>query len=190
MPRIPAEDEVRGYFKTCSNWGRWGPTDEKGTINFITPAHRKRAAGLVKEGESVSCARPIRPDDPSPDVRDRPLLYMVSTGERYAATPAKPNELPFAREFIGMVFHGFHMTHVDSLAHVFWEGKMYNGFPATNVTAFNGAMKESVEVIANGVLTRGVLLDIPRLKKVDWLELGQPVFPEDLEEAEKACGCG
>ncbi len=188
MPgRVPTAEEVDGYFETCNNWGRWGPADEAGTLNHITPENRKAAAALVTEGVSVTCSRQITNEE-SPDVRDRPLHYMVSTGERYVADAPKSNELQFAREFFGLVFHGFHITHVDSLAHVFWEGKMYNGFPATEVTAFEGAKRGSVDVAANGITTRGVLLDIPRLKQVDWLEPGAAVFPEELEEAEAACG--
>lgn len=186
MPgRVPSEQEIASYFQKVNNWGRWGPTDELGTINYVTPEKRKRAAALVRSGISVSCARQISTDD-APDVRDRPLLYMNATGERYAAGPAKPGEFQFAREFIGMVFHGFHMTHVDSLAHVFWEGKMYNGFPAAEVTASEGAKRGAVENAANGIVTRGVLLDIAKTKGVKWLEAGGAVFPEELEEAEKA----
>ena len=183
----PAEEQVLRYFEECSNWGRWGPEDQLGTINYITPQKRTQAAALVKEGESVTCARPIR-HEVAVDVPEPSLHFMMSSGERWAGVKPKAGELQTSGDFIGLSFHGFSVTHIDSLAHFFWGGKMYNGFSADAVKANEGATKGSIDLLANGVVTRGVLLDIPRLKGVKWLEPGDPIFPEELEEAERSCG--
>ena len=181
--KAPTEEEVLGYFKSCGNWGRWGAEDELGTVNYITPMQRKRAASLVEEGVSVTCARPMRPDR-GPDVGAPMLHFMTSSGEAHAGKPTQPGTLQASGDFFGISYHGYTTTHVDSLCHVFWDGKMYNGFSADEVTSREGAKKESIELLANGVVTRGVLLDITRVRNVDWLPPNEPVMPEDLEAAE------
>jgi kynurenine formamidase len=93
-----------------------------------------------------------------------------------------------AQEFIGMVFHGYDVTHLDSLAHVFWDGKLYGGAPASLVSDRHGALKHDVLSVARGVATRGVLLDIARLRGVDVLAADDHVYPEDLEAASRAAG--
>ncbi len=188
MPaRIPTEDEVLGYMKSCSNWGKWGKDDQLGTINYITPAKRKGAAALVKQGVSVTCARPIA-KGVAPDIASPLVHYMASSGERWAGKKSQPSQLQASSDFIGLAFHGFAVTHVDSLAHMFSDGKMYNGYPAERVTTAEGATVESIDVLKDGVVTRGVLLDIARLRKQKWINAKEPVMPGDLEAAEKQCG--
>ena len=87
-----------------------------------------------------------------------------------------------------MVFHGHTITHLDSLAHFFWEGKMYNGRPSRLVSTSLGATVESVEVAKDGIITRGVLVDVPMLRGIDWVERGEGVMPQDIQEAERRCG--
>ncbi len=185
--RVPTEDEVHGYMKSCSNWGKWGKDDQLGTINYITPAKRKQAAALVRAGESVTCARPISKEQ-APDVFSPPIHYMASSGERWAGKKSAPGQLQASSDFIGLAFHGFTVTHVDSLAHMFFDGKMYNGYPAERVTTAEGATVESIDLLKHGVVTRGVLLDVARTRGAKWIEPKVPVFPKDLEAAEKACG--
>ena len=185
--RIPDNNEVLGYFKSCSNWGKWGPDDQLGTINYITPAKRKQAASLVREGRSVTCSRPIA-HDMSPDVISPPMRHMLSTGEPWAGKKSQLGQIQGASDFIGMAYHGYTTTHIDSLAHMFWDGMMYNGQPAEAVTSRGGATRESVDLLQDGILTRGVLLDVAKLKGVKWLEKGYGVTPDELEAAEKAGG--
>ena len=181
---LPTQDEVLTYFKTLSNWGRWGADDERGTLNLITPEKVRRAAELVRDGVSVSCERPITYDlGVGSSVA---LHYMTSTGE--SLEPGATNVAGGSGDFFGFAPHGYTITHMDALSHIFWEGYMYNGRPARIVTA-QGAGAGSIEVPAErGVVGRGVLLDIARLKGVKWLENGTPVLPEDLEAAEQAQG--
>ena len=184
MPtQIPTEQEVIGYMDSLSNWGRWGPDDELGTLNLITPKKRAQAGGLAREGISVTCSRLIIPEI-APDVTSiPPLHYMIRTGE--SAPSSGPGG---SSDFIGLSFHGLTITHLDSLCHQFWDGKMYNGKPASMVNAEQKATAGAIDLAQNGVVTRGVLLDITQVKGKDWLEAGEGVFTEDLEAAEEAQG--
>ena len=126
--QIPTEEEVLGYMTSLSNWGRWGTDDELGTLNLITPEKRAQAGRLVREGISVSCSRLIVPEN-APDVTSiPPLHYMITTGESAPSSGGGGSS-----DFIGLSFHGLTVTHLDSLCHQFWDGKMYNGKPASMV---------------------------------------------------------
>ena len=185
---IPTEREVLGYFQSLSNWGRWGPEDQRGTLNFLTPEKTKRALSLVTEGVTISCARTITFESTA-DAPIPPVHFMVESGDGWATGDKTTNRgVQGACDYFGMVFHGFTVTHIDSLAHMFWEGKMYNGRPANLVSTSLGATAESVEVAKNGIVTRGVLVDVPMIRKVDWLERGEGVMPEDILAAEERCG--
>ena len=180
-PTIPTEAEVLEWFDTLSNWGRWGDDDELGTLNLITEAKRQQAAGLVSEGISVTCSRLLAPEMAADVTSIPPLHYMVSTGE------SAPDEGGGgASDFLGVSYHGLTVTHLDSLCHQFWNGKMYNGKAANLVNNAQKAGAGAVDNARNGVVTRGVLLDIAALKGKDWLEAGEPVFTADLEAAEAA----
>jgi kynurenine formamidase len=189
MPgRPPSEAEVQGYLTTLSNWGRWGPEDELGTLNLITPAARLAAARLVRDGVSVTCARPVV-TDLTADTTYQVMRFMVDSGEgRDTAPPERLLARRGAAEFIGMVFHGYTVTHIDTPAHYFWQGQLYNGRSCNLVTSREGATVESVELLRDGVVGRGVLLDVARARGVRWLEPGEGVVPEDLEAAERQAG--
>ena len=142
-----------------------GADDRLGTLNHVTPAKRVAAAGLVQEGVSVSCGWDIRTGrQPGATVENQ--RYMLSTGLGLADEGRKNlfggGRAGGAQEFIGMVFHGLDVTHLDSLAHIFWDGKLYGGAPASTVSNRQGALMHDVLAVAQGVTTRGVLLDIPR----------------------------
>ncbi|MGH7263921.1 MAG: cyclase family protein, partial [Candidatus Rokuibacteriota bacterium] len=169
----PSETEVIGYLTTLSNWGRWGAEDELGTLNLITPAKRLAAARLVRDGVPVTCARPIVTDITA-DTTFQPLRFMVDSGEgRDTASPERLLQRRGASEFIGMVFHGYTVTHVDTPAHFFWEGKIYNGRSCSLISSREGAQVEAIELLHDGVVSRGVLLDVARARGVRWLERGE-----------------
>ena len=181
--RIPTEEQVLGYFKSLSNWGRWGDDDQLGTLNLITPENTRKAVELVKEGVTISCSRTIR-YEAAPDVSVVPLHYMVESGEGWASGDKVTSRSTAASsDFIGLVFHGHTITHMDSLAHFFWEGKMYNGHPAHLVSTSLGATAESIELVKDSIVTRGVLVDVPMIRGLDWVERGEGVMPEDIEAA-------
>ena len=181
--KIPTEEEVLGWMNSLSNWGRWGPEDELGTLNLITPEKIAQAGTLVKEGISVTCARLIVPEGAADVTSIPPLHWMVRTGE---SAPA--NGGGGASDFFGFSFHGLTITHLDALCHQFWDGKMYNGKDAALVTADTKATAGHIDRAQNGFVTKGVMLDITKVKGKQWLDPGEPVFTEDLEAAEAAQG--
>ncbi len=187
MP-IPTEHQVLDCMKSLSNWGRWGEDDQLGCLNLITPAKRKAAAALVQEGSQVSCSRPII-TEMAPDISHQVQRYMVDSGEgRDTDPPERQLTRRGAAEFIGMVFHGQTITHIDAMSHYSWQGKMYNDTPASKITSREGAQSHSIEAASQGIITKGVLLDIPLVRGVDWLTPDNPVMPEDLDAAEALHG--
>jgi kynurenine formamidase len=174
------EDLLRDQFRELSNWGRWGPDDELGTLNLITPETRRRALGAVRHGITVGCARPILVEGAVTDAPRQPLHFMFAVGDSPDA--------PGAADFIGLVPHGSTISHVDALAHIFWEGRLYNGRPASAVNAAQGATVCSVDAMKDGIVTRGVLLDIAAAKGKPYLDPGGSILVEDLEGAEQAAG--
>ena len=174
---LVTQAEYERWQKELSNWGRWGKDDEMGTLNLITPAKRKQAAALVRDGVSVSLASnesaEKEPDNPCP-IEWSMLTATSSIAMDKVAFPC---------------IHGAGHTHLDSFAHVFFDGKMWNGYSVAGlVTMERGAGKSSILTMKNGIVTRGVLYDIARLKGVPYLEPGTRIFPEDLEAWEKKTG--
>ncbi len=174
-----SEADVKGLLEKCSNWGRWGKDDERGALNYINDSKRAAAAKLVQTGESVSMSLPLAtlpaPDNPTP------VMHLVQHCG-HDAMDMLP--LPYSADYFAIAPHGLANTHLDALCHVFYQGKMYNGYSASEVGS-GGAKKCAIDVASDGVVSRGILLDIPKIKKVDWLENGTPISSADLEAAEK-----
>jgi len=165
--------------KELSNWGRWGKDDQLGTIHLITPAKRKEAAALVRDGISVSLARDVETEK-APD-NDSPFVHVMT------ATGANPAGGSFCIDSYSVSYHGWAHTHMDSLCHMFYQGKMFNGYSQQEVST-KGAGKLAVTNFKNGIFSRGILMDIPRLKGVPWLEPAQAIYPEDLDAWAKKAG--
>lgn len=166
------------WMQELSNWGRWGKSDQAGAVNLITPAKRKEAAKLVREGFTVSLSR----DGDTVKAIDngRPLGFsVISSG-------IDPDPL-FAMETLTMSYHGTSLTHLDSLAHMFYQGKVYNGYSKEEINA-QGAGQLAVTAYKGGIVTRGVLMDIPKLKGVTYLEASTPITDKDLDAWEKKSG--
>lgn len=167
--------DVAAFHRKLSNWGRWGERDQLGALNWITPGKRAAAAQLVQLGRTVSCARPL-PVDPSPD-NPRPVVHLM-TGTASEG---------WGGDYFALAPHGFAVSHIDALCHIFHEGRLYNGYPAERVTA-HGALDGAIDALADGIATRGVLLDVPALRGVPFLEAGDAIHPDELERAEDAAG--
>lgn len=167
--------DVEGMMKSLSNWGRWGADDELGTLNLITPAKRKQAAALVQDGVTVSLSH-----DASTTAKSGPPVF----GHKMLTLP-RATDLTFASDEFRVAYHGFTETHLDSLCHMSYNGQMYNGFTYKDVTE-RGAAKLSVLNAKQGIFTRCVLMDIPKLLDVRFLEGGQPIYPDHLEAWEQA----
>jgi kynurenine formamidase len=178
-PRKLTKADIDHWMTELSNWGRWGKDDQLGTINLITPAKRKQAAALVRSGAPVSLSR-LAETEKSPDNGSPFGHVMTATGD-----PASGGT--FSLDTYSVSYHGWAHTHMDSLCHMFYQGRMYNGYSQQEVTKA-GAGKLAVTNFRNGIFTRGILMDIPRLKGVPYLEPPQPIYPEDLDAWAKKAG--
>jgi kynurenine formamidase len=171
-------DEFRALFEAVSNWGRWGQEDERGALHHLTTERVAGAARLVRDGVSVTLSRPLATEpaasNPSPADHHMTMLSDTDIGS---------GSLRFAKDYVGLDYHNDGHSHIDALCHVAYEGSLYDGRPQEAVTA-DGAGVEAIEVLKDGLVGRGVLLDIPRLRGAPWLEPGEHIFREDLEGAE------
>ena len=182
----PSQDDLLRWLKhDLNNWGRWGDNDERGTLNHLSDDLTRRAVGLVEEGATVSCARAIG-WEAAVDVPRPPQHYMIGSGDVYR--PGEGPDRQVAIDYFGLVFHGHTVTHIDSLAHFFWDGKAYNGRPSSVVSVSEGATKLDVTPACGGIVTRGVLVDAPMLRGTEVVERGDGVGMEDIRMAEKECG--
>ena len=169
--RAVTEAQYEQWKAELSNWGRWGADDEIGALNLVTPAKRLEAVALVEDGFTVS------------------LAGDANTVE------AVDNRYPYEHEMIGISsdrisvrYHGISHTHLDALAHVNDDGVFYNGYAPDPAAVKEGHPKNSIHNLKSGIVTRGVLIDIPRLRGVPWLEPGTPIYVEDLEAWEAQAG--
>ncbi|MCA9146078.1 MAG: cyclase family protein [Planctomycetales bacterium] len=177
-PRELTKADIERLHSELSNWGRWGKDDQLGALNLITPEKRKQAATLVREGISVSLGRNAEEvtaaDNPNPFGQ-----LMLKTGN-------EPGN-QWAMDSYSVSYHGFAHTHMDSLCHLLYQGKMYNGFSQTEITE-QGTAKLSIHNAKSGIFTRGVLIDIAALRGVEYLEPGTPIYPEELTAWENRAG--
>lgn len=153
------------------------PADRRGTLGMITDATRMGAVGEVRCGRTVSLAAPIEATSSAdnPDPADHQMTGV---------SPRNGSGLHFATDRVSMNVHGNAHTHLDALCHVMYDGMLYNGVPATSVTS-DGALELTISVVSDGIVGRGVLLDIPRTRGVAWLEPGDHVTPDDIAAAER-----
>ena len=157
-PSPPSEAELARWLSERRNWGRWGDDDEKGAINLITPEKRREAAALVQSGRSVSLSRPFRPS--------QQFIRMLGTG---------------VLDYYGFIYHGYEVTHIDALGHVWNENGLWNGRDPEVEIQTDGAHFGDVANWSEGILTRGVLLDVPRYRQKPWVTLEEPVHGWELE---------
>ena len=171
--RPPVTETQYEQWKTdLSNWGRWGEDDEIGALNLITPAKRLQAVALVEDGVTVSLAG----DADTVEAVDNP-------------NPYEHTMLGISSDRIAVRYHGIAHTHLDALAHVNADGVFYNGYqPDPAAVVENGHRRNSIHNVKDGIVTRGVLIDIPRMRGVPYLEPGTPIYVEDLEEWEQQTG--
>lgn len=175
QPKLTKTD-IEKMMTELSNWGRWGKDDQLGALNLITPTKRKEAAALVKEGVAVSLARETNKDR-DPDNSNPYQHTMNLTGAQGQ----------WSVDTFSVLFHGYQHTHLDALCHIFYQGKMYNGFAQSEVTK-EGANKLAISNLKQGIFTRGVLMDMAALKGVAYLENNVAIYPADLEAWEKKAG--
>jgi kynurenine formamidase len=171
-PQPVARADFERWKTELSNWGRWGKDDQIGALNLITPAKRRQAAALVKEGISVSLSR----EADTEKAIDNP-------------DPFEHSMIAIGADRLGVVPHGVAHTHLDSLAHIHYDGVFYNAYqPDAASVMKNRHTRNSIINLKNGIFTRGILVDLPRLKGVPYLEPGTPIYAQDIEAWEKVAG--
>lgn len=173
-PGEVTRETVEGWMVELSNWGRWGSDDELGTLNLITPESYLRAAALVREGISVSLSHDYLTERAS-DVSS-PFEHEVSNSGAYVVDRFSVN------------YHGFGHSHMDAVCHMSYQGSLYNGFSRDLVTMEEGCTRAGIDQAKDGVVSRGILMDIPRLRGVDYLALDVAIQVEDLEAWEAETG--
>jgi kynurenine formamidase len=181
---VPTKDQLDEMFGSLKNWRRWGPDDERGTLNFLTPARRVAAAARVRSGICVSLSHNLN-TQPSGDNPQPVHHHMLASGDARDSNGIAGYEA--ARDYVGLDIHGLATTHVDALSHMFVDGEMFGGRPASQVRS-DGAQSNTIMTMVDGVVGRGVLLDIPRAAGVDFLDAGAVVTRGDLEAAEAGEG--
>jgi kynurenine formamidase len=165
-------EEFDQMFNQVKNWGRWGKDDQLGAANLITEAKRKQALALAKNGITISLAHnPLT--EAAPD-NTSPFEHTMNRG--------------LSTDTYKVSYHGYAHSHIDALCHILYKDQTYNGYPRAEVNTEKGCTKLGVQNLKNGIVTRGILLDIARLKGLPYLEPGTPVFQEDLEAWEQKAG--
>ncbi len=184
----PTIETVRALAAKYNNWGKWGPDDQKGTLNYVTPERIKASAQLVRKGKVFSLALPL--DDEGPQTgsfgRYNPIHTMLWDGGDIASGAQEHlAELRFTDDAAYIMLQA--STQWDALAHIFHDGKMYNGYGTELVTS-KGAQKNSIFNAREGMVGRGVLLDVPRSKGKPWLDVSEAIQAEDLAACASAQG--
>ena len=177
--RVPTKDEVLAYLKEDRNWGRWGPDDQVGAVNMVTNEKRLAAAQLVKTGRAVSLSREF-PKAPAPN-NPTPAQHFMNRGVREPGGG-------LATDFYGVAYHGQANTHLDALCHVWNEDGMWNGRDPDDAITFQGATWGSVEHWKEGIITRGVLLDVPKFRGQPFVTQEEPIHGWELEDVAQAQG--
>jgi kynurenine formamidase len=177
-PGRMSEAQFRSLYERLRALAPWGPDDRRGALNYITQADVLAACSQVRLGRTVSLAAPVE-DWPALDNPD-PAQHQMQGPLGNDAGPG----LSFSMDRIAMNIHGNADSHIDALCHVIFDGKLYNGVPAETVTE-TGPAELSIDLAADGIVGRGVLLDVPRSRGVPWLEPGDHVTEADLLAAER-----
>ncbi len=173
VARSPANaEQFDQLFQQVKNWGRWGAEDQLGTVNLITDAKRKQALKLARTGLTVSLAHNPLLDKAEDNAL--PFEHTMNTG--------------FTTDTYRVSYHGYSHSHLDALCHILYKNQTYNGYAREVVNTAKGCTKLGIDNLKQGLITRGVLLDIPRLKGVPYLEPGTAIYQEDIEAWEKMSG--
>ena len=177
--RVPTKEEVLAYLKEDRNWGRWGADDQIGAVNMVTPEKRLSAAGAIRSGRAVSLSREF-PKTPAPN-NPSPALHYMKRVER-------DQDCGYSADFYGISYHGTCTTHLDALCHVWNEDGMWNGRNPDQAVTMDGAIWGAVDHWKEGIITRGVLLDVPKYRNQPYVTFDDPVHGWELEDVAKEQG--
>ncbi|WP_033288955.1 cyclase family protein [Amycolatopsis jejuensis] len=178
--QLPSEDDVRRLLERDRNWTRWGPDDQRGAINLIDDAKRRQAAALVRSGRSVSLSRPLdaskSPHNPTP------------IGQELVRTTWRSADAGYAHDAITIDCHSRNITHLDALCHIWDRDGMWGGRQPDEVLSESGSSWGDIDNWSDGIVTRGLLLDIPGLRGTECVEVEEPVHGNELAAAVAAAG--
>jgi len=163
-PRMPTPDEVASWYTDRRNWGRWGPDDQRGAVNLITPEKSAAAAALVRTGRRVSASRVFEPEQ---------HFMRVNPGAAGSGSVV---------DYYGFIYHGQTITHIDALCHMWDSDGMWQGRDPDAEITTRGAAFGAIDAWSDGIVTRGVLVDVPRHRGVDYVTPDRPVHGWELEE--------
>jgi kynurenine formamidase len=166
--------DTEHWLRERRNWGRWGDDDEVGAINMITPEKRLQAASLVRSGLSYSLSRTF-PTRPAP-TNARPAMHYMERHDR------SPEGAGNCGDYYGVAYHGTNSTHIDALCHLWDENGVYNGRHPDDIVGFSGASFGAIHHWHNGIMTRGVLLDVPAFRETEYVTQDRPVHGWELQE--------
>jgi kynurenine formamidase len=176
-------DDYKALGRELSNWGRWGPDDQVGTLNLVRPEHIVAAAAQVRAGKVFQLSIPVGKDGPQIGLGGRVNpVHLMSM----APSDWEPHGMQIADDWIIMPLQSG--TQWDALSHVGYDDKLYNGYDSREVGSRFGARQLAIDAYSDRIVGRGVLLDIARLHGVPWLAAGTAITPADLEEAERVQG--
>jgi kynurenine formamidase len=170
--------DILRQLRDRNNWGRWGEHDEVGAVNLITDQKRVVAAGLVRSGDAISLSRPF-PTRPHPDDLQPATHYTTRTTKGVGGA---------AGDYYGIEYHGITTTHVDALCHVWDERGMWQGRDPDVELTSRGSSWGSVDKWHRGIVTRGVLLDVPAFRREPYVTHERPVYGDELEAIAEAQG--
>jgi kynurenine formamidase len=176
---LPTRDEMLAFLRERRNWGRWGEDDQRGAINLITAEKRVAAAQLVRSGRTVSLSRdvPVTPGPGNPNPAQHWLRWAQREGGGGGVV-----------DYYGYVYHGYLMTHIDALCHVWHDDGLWNGRDPEGEITSNGVRWGGIEHWRDGIVTRGVLLDVPKHRGEPYVAQDNPVHGWELEEIAMAQG--
>ena len=170
--RVPTQAEVEEWYTDRRNWARWGPDDQRGAINLITPDKRVAAATAVRSGRTVSLSRVFEPTQQFIRKNDR------GRGGRAGSVV----------DYYGFIYHGQTVTHIDALCHMWDVDGMWQGRdPDVEITT-QGATFGTIDAWSNGIVTRGVLIDVPKHRGTAYVTSDRPVQGWEIEEIARAQG--
>lgn len=182
---VPSEQDLVGWLDAFADHEGWTVADPGlGTLNHVSPAVRLAALATVREGLVIGCSREIAIEPDATDVLTPPVHRVVRTEPQTTAAPI----VTTASDEIGVPAHGVTITHLDGLRHFAVDGRGYGGIAAVPATAADAPVPGGMHELRDGIVTRGVLLDVAAVRGVAWLEAGEAILPEDLEAAERAAG--
>lgn len=178
-PSLDSDQSLAAYLREHRNWGRWGQDDQRGAMNLLTPGKLIEAASCVRTGNSISLSRTF-PSTAGPQ-NPRPAQHHLGTW-------TLPGGAGIAHDYLGISYHGMNATHVDALCHVWDSEGMWGGRSPERVFGDDGATFGDIDQWKDGIVTRGVLFDVPRHRGTPFVAEGQPVTAEELEDIADANG--